>query len=85
MILRILSFLALIYALGFALFSVALGNPAPVDSRETQAIVVLTGRDAVFSAGFDLNVMKRGGANALRMLRAGYGLPARILGYPHPH
>ena len=43
MILRILSFVALLYALGFALFSVALGKPAPADSRETQAIVVLTG------------------------------------------
>ena len=48
------------------------------------AVVILTGREDVFSAGFDLNVMKRGGMNALRMLRAGYGLPARILGYPHP-
>lgn len=43
MIFRLLSFVALVYALGFALFSVALGEPAPADSRETQAIVVLTG------------------------------------------
>ena len=48
------------------------------------AAVILTGRETVFSAGFDLHVMKRGGMNALRMLRAGYGLPARILAYPHP-
>lgn len=49
-----------------------------------RAIVILTGREAVFSAGFDLNVMKRGGADALRMLRAGYRLPARVLAYPYP-
>ena len=49
-----------------------------------RATVVLTGREDVFSAGFDLKVMNRGGAAALRMLRAGYGLPARVLAYPYP-
>ena len=49
-----------------------------------RATVVLTGREDVFSAGFDLKVMNRGGAPALRMLRAGYGLPARVLAYPYP-
>lgn len=49
-----------------------------------RAIVILTGRESVFSAGFDLKVMKRGGADALRMLRAGYRLPARVLAYPYP-
>ena len=48
------------------------------------ATVILTGRETVFSAGFDLNVMKRGGMDALRMLRAGYALPARVLAYPYP-
>ncbi len=48
------------------------------------ATVILTGRESVFSAGFDLKVMKRGGINALRMLRAGYALTARIMTYPHP-
>ena len=43
MILRLISLTALLYALGFALFAVTLGAPAPADSRETQAIVVLTG------------------------------------------
>jgi enoyl-CoA hydratase len=58
---------------------------AALDRAEAdQATVVLTGRDDVFSAGFDLKVMNRGGAAALRMLRAGYGLPARVLAYPHP-
>jgi len=49
-----------------------------------RASVILTGRESVFSAGFDLNVMKRGGGNALRMLRAGYALTARVMAYPYP-
>ena len=53
-------------------------------AESDRAIVILTGRESVFSAGFDLNVMKRGGINALRMLRAGYSLPARVLAYPYP-
>jgi len=44
----------------------------------------MTGRESVFSAGFDLHVMKRGGVNALRMLRAGYALTARVMAYPYP-
>ena len=53
-------------------------------AENDRAIVVLTGRESVFSAGFDLKVMKRGGINALRMLRAGYALTARVLAYPFP-
>ena len=53
-------------------------------AEKDKAIVIVTGRDDVFSAGFDLNVMKRGGPAALGMLYAGYGLPARILGFPYP-
>lgn len=49
-----------------------------------RAIVIMTGRDSVFSAGFDLHVMKHGGVNALRMLRAGYALTARVMAYPFP-
>jgi enoyl-CoA hydratase len=44
----------------------------------------MTGRESVFSAGFDLHVMKRGGINALKMLRAGYALTARVMAYPYP-
>ena len=49
-----------------------------------KATVVLTGRDEVFSAGFDLKVMNKGGAKALGMLRLGYRLPARVLAHPYP-
>lgn len=58
---------------------------AALDRAEAdRATVILTGRDSVFSAGFDLNVMKRGGPEALRMLRLGYSLTARVLAYPYP-
>ena len=53
-------------------------------AESDRAIVILTGRESVFSAGFDLNVMKRGGANAIRMLRSGYALTARVMAYPYP-
>ncbi|MBU2677118.1 MAG: crotonase/enoyl-CoA hydratase family protein [Gammaproteobacteria bacterium] len=53
-------------------------------AESDQALVIMTGRDSVFSAGFDLNVMKRGGVNTLRMLGAGYSLAARVLAYPFP-
>lgn len=56
-----------------------------LDQAESdRAAIIITGRDDVFSAGFDLKVMKGGPANALRMLRLGYKLPARILNYPYP-
>lgn len=53
-------------------------------AERDRAAVVLTGREGVFSAGFDLKVMKAGGPAALAMLRAGYSLPARIMDHPFP-
>jgi enoyl-CoA hydratase len=53
-------------------------------AESDRAAVILTGRESVFSAGFDLNVMKRGGSNALNMLRLGYSLTARVMSYPYP-
>ena len=53
-------------------------------AESDDAIVIITRRASVFSAGFDLGVMKRGGLEALRMLGAGYSLTARVLSYPHP-
>lgn len=58
---------------------------AALDRAEAdRAIVILTGREEVFSAGFDLKVMKRGGLDALRMLGLGYSLTARVMAYPYP-
>jgi enoyl-CoA hydratase len=59
-------------------------NQALDRAESDRAIVIMTGRESVFSAGFDLHVMKRGGLDALRMLRAGYALTARVLAYPYP-
>ena len=61
------------------------GIYASFDRAESdQALVILTGRDSVFSAGFDLNVMKHGGTKAIGMLRSGYALTARVMAYPRP-
>jgi uncharacterized SAM-binding protein YcdF (DUF218 family) len=43
MIARLLSFLAILYVLGFALFGVTLGRPAPKGAPKVDAIVVITG------------------------------------------
>jgi enoyl-CoA hydratase len=48
------------------------------------ATLIITGREEVFSAGFDLKVMKRGGPEAVRMLQQGFALTARVLNYPYP-
>jgi enoyl-CoA hydratase len=56
-----------------------------LDQAMTDGVVVLlTGREQVFSAGFDLNVLKGGGPDAVAMLRAGYELLARVLSFPRP-
>ena len=44
-----------------------------LDRAEAEnAIVVLAGRPGVFSAGFDLKLLRAGGDEALAMLRAGF-------------
>jgi len=48
------------------------------------AAVVIAGRPGVFSAGFDLVTLQAGGAAARAMVAGGYGLAARVLGFPHP-
>lgn len=58
---------------------------AALDRAEAdRAVVVLTGRDGVFSAGFDLPVLRAGGTEAADMLRAGFDLAARLLAFPTP-
>lgn len=59
-------------------------NAAIDRAARDRAAIVFTGREDVFSAGFDLKVMKRGGPAALGMLAQGYALPARVLNHPHP-
>ena len=49
-----------------------------------RAVVVLTGRERVFSAGFDLPVLRAGGTDAAELLHAGFDLAARLLAFPAP-
>lgn len=61
------------------------GIGAAFDRAESDdAVVVLTGRPGVFSAGFDLTVLRAGGDDALAMLRGGFELAARLLSFPRP-
>jgi enoyl-CoA hydratase len=46
--------------------------------------VLLTGRPGVFSAGFDLTVLRSGGPDRAAMARAGFELAARLLAFPAP-
>jgi enoyl-CoA hydratase len=48
------------------------------------AVVVLSGRDGILSAGFDLKVLRAGGPDVVAMLRAGFELSARLLSFPTP-
>ena len=48
------------------------------------AVVVLTGRVSVFSAGFDLRVLRAGGDAAPALVRAGFELAIRVLSFPRP-
>lgn len=48
------------------------------------AAVVLEGRDGVFSAGFDLKVLRGGGPAAATMVRTGFTTAERILSFPLP-
>src|SRR5215471_4063329 len=56
-----------------------------LDRAETdRAVVVLTGREGVFSAGFDLRVLGAGGTDAHTMVRTGFELAERLLSFPVP-
>jgi enoyl-CoA hydratase len=53
-------------------------------AEQDAAVVVLAGRSGVFSAGFDLSVLRAGGDDAAMMLRGGFELAYRLLSYPRP-
>ena len=58
---------------------------AALDKAEGErAVVVLTGREGVLSAGFDLGVLRAGGPDALGMVHAGFELALRLLSFPTP-
>jgi enoyl-CoA hydratase len=53
-------------------------------AKADRAAVLLCGRDGVFSAGFDLRVLRAGGAEAREMVQTGFELAERILAFPTP-
>ena len=58
---------------------------AGLDRAEAErAVVLLTGRPGVFSAGFDLPTLQGGGPDGAAMLRGGFELSERLLGFPTP-
>ena len=67
MIARLVAFTLVLLVLGFALFAVTLGEPAPADAPAVEAVVVITGGTGRIEHGVDL--VARG--KARRMLIAG--------------
>ena len=59
-------------------------NAALDRAEKDKAVVVLTGREDVFCAGFDLNILRSGVLDAFRMLIGGFQLSARLLAFPRP-
>jgi enoyl-CoA hydratase len=58
---------------------------AALDQATTdKAVLVLSGREGVFSAGFDLPVLMAGGEPAADMLAGGFALAQRLLSFPTP-
>ena len=56
-----------------------------LDQAEAAGVtVILAGREGVFSAGFDLGVLRAGGPQATALVRSGFELSARLLEFPAP-
>lgn len=53
-------------------------------ARDRAGAVVLSGREGIFSAGFDLAAFQRGPEATRRMVEAGVALIDRLLAYPRP-
>lgn len=53
-------------------------------AEQAEAIVVLRGREGIFSAGFDLPTFSRGLDATVEMLAAGARLVERLLSFPRP-
>lgn len=59
-------------------------DAALTEAESAGAVVVLSGREGMFSAGFDLGTFRRGYDATIEMLRAGAGLILRLLAFPQP-
>jgi len=53
-------------------------------AEKAGALAVLSGREGIFSAGFDLKTFQRGADATLEMLRAGAAAIERLLSFPLP-
>ncbi len=53
-------------------------------AERAKAVTVLTGREGIFSAGFDLRTFQRGSDAGVAMVRAGAELVLRLLRFPQP-
>lgn len=53
-------------------------------AERDRAVVLLSGNDRVFSAGFDLTTLRAGGAAAASMIVGGFELAYRVLSFPRP-
>lgn len=59
-------------------------NAALDRAAADRAAVLLTGRPGVFSAGFDLPVLRAGGRDAHDMVKQGFETGERLLAFPRP-
>ena len=59
-------------------------NKALDQAEKDAAIVIITGYEDIFSAGFDLKVLKAGGTPAMNMLNGGFALTTRLLSFRTP-
>ena len=59
-------------------------NEALDQASSDGAVVLLTGREGIFSGGFDLKVLRAGGSDSALMLEQGFLLALRLLEHPAP-
>lgn len=59
-------------------------NKAFDQAEEDRAVVLLTGREGIFSAGFDLKAFKAGPVVSLGMINTGFAMLTRMLSFRTP-
>lgn len=59
-------------------------NSALDQAQAAEAVVIFTGREGMFSGGYDLKVMKESSASAVSLVTAGSTLARRMLSFPFP-
>jgi enoyl-CoA hydratase len=59
-------------------------NAALDQAHADKAVVLLIGRDEMFSTGFDPEILREGGPRAVALVRSGFKLAARLLAFPQP-